>query len=232
MLFFFYGFASIKSFILYFSMIKSSSFTNEKPSPILTYTFMIKDSKSNEQNDIQKSRLDKVITKLSSWKILIQCILMTPSFIVPFYFGIKYLGQCPIQPLINTYMIIHACLNLANILFIFMSFLTAQCVQRSAAGCSFYARYLFISSLIGQLLVFVVSFAWIIIGLVWILQSRSNGFQSTDPSQTDTYCNGTLFWNALASVIITFVIWFILILVVIGRLVVKRWKAKSNYDEC
>ena len=215
-------------------MIKSSSFTDEKTSPIIT-TFIMENPKSDDQIDVQKSRLDKVIIKLSSWKILVQCILMTPSFIVPFYFGIKYLGQCPIQPLINTYMIITACLNLANILFIFMSFITGKCVTRSA-GSSSGARYLFITSLIGQLLVFLVSFAWTIVGLVWILTSRSNGFQSSDSVQTSTYCNGTLFWNALASVIIAFAIWFILILVVVGRLILKRYHAKrkptSRYDEC
>lgn len=211
-----------------FRMIESSTLpTNSK----INDSF----SKECEINEPKLTRLDKAIIRFSSWKILIQCILMSPSFIAPFYVGVHYLGECPIQPLINTYLIIHACLNLANILFLLISFITAKFITKSMDNSNC-LQDLFISSLIGQLVVFLLSFAWLIVGQVWIFESQSNGFQSTDPTQTATYCRSAIFWNAFASIIITYAIWLLIILIILGRIIIKRCKAKQKiackYDEC
>ena len=227
--------------MVYFSMIKSSRFPAEKSTPPVLPEIVMKSrdavnsfSQESPDDKVKLDRLDKAIIKLSSWKIFVQCILMTPSFIAPFYFGVHYLGECPIQPLINTYLIVHACLNLVNILCLFMSFLTAKLITRSIDPSSC-LRSLFISSLIGQLIVFLLSFAWLIVGQVWVFGSQANGFQSADSTQTATYCRSAVFWNAFASIVVTYAIWLILILVIIGRFIFKRWKIQRKrtprYDE-
>ncbi|CAF3933575.1 unnamed protein product, partial [Adineta steineri] len=75
-------------------------------------TFVVEIPKSIDtvdQKQQQNSQLDKALIKFSSWKMLAQIIVMTPSFIVPIYFGVHYANQCLIQPLINVFMIVHGC---------------------------------------------------------------------------------------------------------------------------
>ena len=188
-----------------------------------------------QHSNVQKSRLEKMIIRFSSWKMFVQSILMIPSFIVPLYFGIHYMGQCPIQPLIDVYLIVQGCLNFGNVLLLLLAFIAAKCISRSPDP-SPYARYMFIGSMVGQLVLFLFSIAWLIAGQIWIFGARSNGFQTADPIQSATYCRGALYWNAFASIIITYVIMLVFTLVFVVRFIVKRYKAKrkavSTLDEC
>ncbi|CAF0863510.1 unnamed protein product [Adineta steineri] len=180
-----------------------------------------------QHNNGQNSRLDKALIKFSSWKMLVQIILMTPSFIVPIYFGVHYANLCLIQPLINVFMIVHGCVSFANVMLLLIGFISATYIKRSASS-SPHARRLFIGSLIGQLVVLIFSIAWLVPGLIWIFGAKSNGFQSKDPTQSTTYCPATLFWNAFAMIFITIGLYSILIFLVAGIFIVKRYKAKRK----
>jgi hypothetical protein len=159
---------------------------------------------------------------------------MTPSFVIPLYFGIHYIGQCPIQPLINTFLIGHGYSNLATVMLLLIAFISAKYIRQSFNPSS-YARYLLIISLIGHLVILLFSIAWLVAGQIWVFGAQSNGFQSTDPRQSATYCHSTLFWNAFGIIFATYGIFLILILVIAGRFIIKRCKAKrkviSTYDE-
>ena len=175
----------------------------------------------------QSSRLEKTLIRFSSWKMLVQIIIMSPGFIVPVYFGVHYANQCPIQPLINVFMIVHGCTNLANAILLLIGFISANYIKRSSSS-SPYTRRLFIGSLIGQLVVLLFSIAWLVAGQIWVFGAQSKGFQSTDVTQSTTYCASVLFWNAFVMIFITYGIYFILILVFVVLFIVKRYRAKRE----
>jgi hypothetical protein len=124
-------------------------------------------------------------------------------------------------------MIVHGCANLATGMLLFVGFISANYIKRSSSS-SPCARHLFIGSLIGQLVVLLFSIAWLVAGQIWIFGAQSKDFQSTDSTQSITYCNSVLFWNAFAMIFITYGVFLILILVLVGRFIVKRYKAKRE----
>jgi hypothetical protein len=182
----------------------------------------------------QKDRFNKSVIRLSTRRTLIECILTIPSFIVELYYGIHYSNQCPIQPLIIVFLIVHGCSSLANGIVLLTGFVTANYIKRSLTASSC-ARYLIVGSSIGQLILLIFSVVWLIVGQVWVFGAQVNGFQSSNSTQSATYCYSTVFWTGFAIIIITYAVWLIIIIVVVRQLIMKRLKAKKetapNIDE-
>jgi hypothetical protein len=193
------------------------------PNPRLTNNVDPEEQNRNKQED----RLAKAIDRLSSPRVLIQAGLNVPSFAVELNYGIKYLNQCPIQPLINVFLIVHGCSSLVFALILLLGFFTARYIKRSPTP-SPYARILLRSSLLGQLIYLLFSIAWLIAGQVWVFGAQTNGFQSSNSTQTATYCHATVFWTGFAIIIVTYAIWLILIVVFGGRYLINRNKSKRE----
>jgi hypothetical protein len=143
------------------------------------------------------------VVQLSSRGTLFQTIITIPPSAVELNYGLNYLNQCPIQLLINVFLIVH--------------------------DCSSKTRRLLVGSLIGQLVLLLFSISCLIVGQVWVFGAQSNGFQSTNATQSATYCHPTVFWTEFAIIIVTYVIWLIRILVFIARFIFKRHKTKPEH---
>jgi hypothetical protein len=193
------------------------------PNPSLTDHVDPEQQSSNKQED----RLNTAVTQLSSRRTLAQIALTIPSFAVELNYGIQYLNQCPIQPLIYVFLIVHGCSSLANGLILLLGFMTAKYIKQSPSPSPI-ARCLLRSSLIGQLVYLLFSVAWLVAGQVWVFGAQTNGFQSSNSTQTATYCHPTVFWTGFAIIIVTYGIWLILILVFGGRYLIKRHKRKQE----
>jgi hypothetical protein len=192
----------------------------------ITATINVSDREGQLDNR-QKGRLDKAVIRFSSWIILFQIIFAIPPSVVGLYYGINYGNQCPIQPLINVFLIVHGCCSLVNGIVLLIGFIAANYIKRSSSP-SPYARCLLAVSLIGQLVLFLFLVAWLVVGQVWVFGALSNGFQSNDSTRLTTYCYSILFWNGFAVIIITYAVWLILTLVFVVRFIIKRRKIKHK----
>ncbi len=181
----------------------------------------------NQLSSTQKGRLDKAVIWMSTWKTLFMCIPSIPAFAGLLTLGLKYKNQCPIQPLINTFLIVNGCANLVQGIVLFMGFITANYIKRSPSP-SPYARCLLGAILIGKLAYLLFSIAWWLVGQVWVFGAQANGFQSTNSNQTTTYCNAILFWNSFAIIIVNYAILLILIVVCGVRFIMKRYRIEQE----
>jgi hypothetical protein len=139
-------------------------------------------------------------------------------------FAIEYLGQCPIQPMINIYMIIHASVALLSILLALIGVIIVRCIfsgpdedDNQTNG-----RRLILILVILTLVVFLFSFAWLITGSVWIFGAKAHGVQGSDPTTQTTYCQSDFYSAAFALIIVNYVVHSIIILLFILRYICKR----------
>jgi hypothetical protein len=158
--------------------------------------------REQQLNSTQNGWLDKAVNRLSARGILFQSIFTIPSFAVELNYGIKYANECPIQPLINVFLIVHGCSTLANGIVLVIGYIAANDIKRSTSP-SPYSLRLVAGSLIGQLVLLLFSIAWMVVGQVWVFGAQTNGFQSTNST---TYCHPTVFWTGFAIIIVTYAI--------------------------
>ena len=175
----------------------------------------------------ESDQVDKLVNRFSSWGTLFQSIISIPGFIIQLYFGINYLNQCSIQPLINIFLIVNGCLILVNGIVLLIGFITAHYIKRSSSP-STCPRYLINFLPIGQGIWFLAHIGWFIAGQVWVFGTQRKGFQSNDSTERSTYCNKSVFWSAFTTIIVTYGIFLILILAFVIGYIVKRHKATQE----
>jgi hypothetical protein len=139
--------------------------------------------------------------------------------IIHLIFGIEYLGQCTIQPMINIYMIVHASVALFIILLALIGVIIVRCIypHLEKENHKMIARRLILIVVILTLIVFLFSFAWLVAGSVWIFGAKSNGVQGSDPMTTTTYCQSNLYRVAFTLIIINYIVHVIIIPIIILR---------------
>jgi hypothetical protein len=138
--------------------------------------------------------------------------------IIHLKFGIEYLGQCTIQPMINIYMIVHASVALFLILLALTGVLIVRHIySRFEEENKKIARHLILIVVILTLIVLLFSFAWLIAGSVWIFSAKINGVQGSDLTATTTYCQSDLYRAAFLLIIIHYVTHGLIILAIIFR---------------
>jgi hypothetical protein len=143
-------------------------------------------------------------------------------------FGIEYLGECTIQPMINVYMIVHAAVALFAIMTVLIGVFTVRCIDSRVEikNNKMIARRLMIVILIFQLIVALFSLSWLIAGSVWIFGAAANGVQGSDPTDTTTYCQSTLYRAAFVLIIINYVlISLIIVAIIVGYIF---WRTKHT----
>jgi hypothetical protein len=170
-----------------------------------------------------------------SSKIFIIQIILTIAFsAIELNYGIKYRGQCPMQPLISTLLIVHGVTKLVWVVLSILGFINAK-VLYGIVGNKPLARKLMVPYLILNLLFFLWFFSWFIAGNVWVFGNKSRQ-QSTDPSDTSTYCNGSLYQAAFGLLISTYIVTGIMVILtikrrVIGKKVREAVNNNSNKDD-
>lgn len=134
-------------------------------------------------------------------------------------FGIQYLGQCTIQPMINIYMIVQAAAALLLVLFALTGVIIVRCIFSGSEqdNHKIIGKHLILIVVILSLIVSLFSFAWLVTGSVWVFGAKSNGVQGSDPTITTTYCQSELYRAAFILIIINYVVHTAIILVLIVR---------------
>jgi hypothetical protein len=192
----------------------------------LPHSMNIVDQQTPARNTKQE-RLDKALIQFSSRRMVIQIIIALTYPPIILYYGINYLGQCPVQPLINIFLIVNGGAGIVGAADLILAFITAKYITQSL-NPSPRARRLFVVCLIGQLVYLVFTIVWLVPGQVWVFGTQVNGFQSTNTSQTATYCASQVFSTGFGIIITTYSIFLIIILIGVIRYVKERHRKKQQ----
>jgi len=176
-----------------------------------------------------KGRLDKAIIQFSSWQILLQSAIMVATSIVQLYYGVQYQNTCPIQPLINTYLIVHGAAGLAGVVNLMLAYIVSNYIKRSIDPLPC-ARYLLAVNLIVQLVLVVFNVAWMVAGQVWVFGAMTNGFQYDNPHEKSTFCYAKVFWPAFVIIFVTYLVWIIIILMLVTKPIMKCIKKRHQIN--
>jgi hypothetical protein len=143
----------------------------------------------------------KVIKKTTglykSKRFHFQLILLFSIAIVSFIFGILYLHNCPIQPLIPVYLIVQGAVGLLILVIHLVAIVYILYITRFKYH--FIGTVAILTAFLGLFL-----FAWFIAGNVWIFRVV-NRVQFTDQTKTNSYCNGTLYHAAFWLLIVEYI---------------------------
>ncbi|UJR12214.1 hypothetical protein I4U23_016391 [Adineta vaga] len=140
-------------------------------------------------------------------------------------FAITYLDQCPIQPMINIYMIVHASVHLLIILLALIGVVNTRCnFPRGLEEDKSIGVVILVIILVSTFVLFLFSFAWLIAGSIWVFSAKVNGVQGDVPSATNTYCQSELFRAAFVLLIVNYIIHGIIIFVVLLRYICCKRK--------
>jgi hypothetical protein len=145
----------------------------------------------------------KVIKKTTglykSKRFHFQLILPFSVAILSLIFGIPHLQNCPIQPRIPVFLVVQGAIGLLIIVIHIVTIVYIMCITKF--------KYLFICIIFALIIfLFLFLFAWFIAGNVWVF-SVTKRVQFSDRTNTNSYCNGTLyqaaFWLLIAQYIMS-----------------------------
>jgi hypothetical protein len=179
------------------------------------------DPDSEKQRRIQ--RLDGAINYYGSKKHIVLTIIGTVFGIVEINYGVDYNGQCPIQPMISIFLIVHGAVMLLEVVVGILALLISRVIYPKYGQVL--ARRLIFAVILFFIFVNLFCFAWFIAGNVWVFGAANNGYQNTSPN-TSTYCKMDLFRAAFGIIISRYAIVAIIIIVVLVK-IYKREKAPS-----
>ncbi|CAF0752527.1 unnamed protein product [Adineta steineri] len=133
-------------------------------------------------------------------------------------FGVQYFSECPIQPMIPIYMIVHASVQLGINLLAIIALVNVRC--NFPPGVEKYKKLaviILVIILVSTFVLFLFSFAWLITGSVWVFGAKANGVQGDNPNATNTYCQSDLYKSAFVLLIINYVIHIVIISLIIFK---------------
>ncbi|CAF1380498.1 unnamed protein product [Adineta steineri] len=174
-----------------------------------------------------EERFDKTMKYYTSKMVIVQIITACGFSISELYYGISYSNQCPIEPAINTFLVVHGTTKFVWIFLTILAIVDARLIYKKMNRKSL-ARRLMLINLAFQSLFAVWFFSWFIAGNIWVFRNRSH-YQSNDPTNTSTYCYEELYDAASLLIIITYVGFGItLIATVFRRFISKKLKYIIN----
>ena len=133
-------------------------------------------------------------------------------------FAIQYFDQCPIQPMIPIYMIVHASIHLTVMLVGIFGIINVRCnFPRDTQQSSSVGVAILVIIMVSVLIISLFSFAWLITGSVWIFSAKANGVQGDNPNDTSTYCQSELFRPAFVLLIINYIMHVVIVSLIIAR---------------
>ena len=175
----------------------------------------------------RNERIENLVRFYASKFHLISIPISIVFSIIHLAFAIKYLGQCTIQPMINTYMIVHASVTLLLMLIAIVGVIVARLIyprygdeKKTVVG-----RILF-TVIVLTFVLFLFSVAWLITGSVWVFGAKSN-VQGSDSSNTATYCQSDLYRAAFVLIIINYIVHGIIVVIILKRVCGKMKQINS-----
>ncbi|CAF0736724.1 unnamed protein product [Adineta steineri] len=121
-------------------------------------------------------------------------------------FAITYIGQCPVEPMVITYMIVHASIHL---LLILLALIGVMNIRRNFPhGIEVnksMETVILVITFISTFIVLLFSFAWLIADSVWVYGAKVNNVQGDYPSITKTYCRSDLYKPAFILLTINYI---------------------------
>ncbi|CAF1088423.1 unnamed protein product [Rotaria sordida] len=178
----------------------------------------------------RQQRIDKAMVYFSSFMFLVQIILAAVFSGIELHYGVDYRYQCPIEPMIPIFLIVHGATKFVWVAMSILAFINARIIYGMMNKA--FARHFVLPSLLFQLVFALWFFAWFIAGNVWVFSNKSH-VQSTDAANTSTYCQNTLYSAAFGLIISTYIVFGIVAVLTIKRRIVgKKIKEKlpSNPD--
>jgi amino acid transporter len=179
----------------------------------------IRDNSAGAFLSPREARIEKCFRYYRANFHLITIPIIAILAIIHLIYGIEYLGQCTIQPMINIYMIVNASVALFIILLALSGVIIVRCIYPNLEeeNHKMIARRLILIVVILTLIVLLFSLAWLVAGSVWIFGAKSNGVQGSDPMATTTYCQSNLYRAAFTLVIVNYIVHGLIILMIIMR---------------
>ncbi|CAF1447980.1 unnamed protein product [Adineta steineri] len=150
-----------------------------------------------------EERLDKAIKYYSSKTLVAQIVLACVFAIPELRYGIGYKNQCPMQPQISMFLIVHGATKFAWVFLNILASIDAKIINERMKKKDL-ARQLMLINLILQFLFALWFPSWFIAGNIWVFRNKSR-HQSTDPTNTSTYCNDELYQAASLLIIMTYI---------------------------
>ncbi|UJR34451.1 hypothetical protein I4U23_021858 [Adineta vaga] len=149
--------------------------------------------------------------------------------IIHLKFAIEYFNQCPIQPMIPIYMIVHASVHIIIILFTIIGIFNVRYhFSRDLEEYKSIGVIILVIILVSTLSLFLFSFSWLITGSVWIFDAKVNGVQGDNPTDANTYCQSELFRSAFVLLIVNYILHVVIIsLIIVRRFCCKRGKVNT-----
>jgi len=144
-------------------------------------------------------------------------------------FSVKSIDECPIQPMISTYMIVYGIIHLLLIVLTCIGMLNTYYIYpRLQYTNEALPRFILLCVLVCRLILLVFGFAWLIVGSVWIFEAEHKGVQWSKPAHTTTYCRSELYRLAFALVVVNYIIYGYLVLSFLWKYISRKLKNKQN----
>jgi len=176
----------------------------------------------------REQRLDKAIAYFASIMFLVQIIVSAVFAGLELHYGIYYRNQCPIQPWIDTFLIVHGSTKFGWVALSIFAFINAKFVY-GIMNKKTIARHIVRPILLLQLLYALWFLAWFLAGNVWVFSKKNSVQYSTYNS---TYCQQTLYSAAFGLIISTYIVFGIIIILTVKRRVIgKRVKSHLAPDQ-
>ncbi|CAF1457333.1 unnamed protein product [Adineta steineri] len=174
-----------------------------------------------------EERLDKTMKYYTSKMVIVQIIVACGFSISELVCGLNYPNQCPIEPAIITFLVVHGATKFVWIFLTILAIVDARLIYKKMNRKSL-ARQLMLINLAFQSLFAVWFFSWFIAGNIWVFRNK-NRYQSNDPTNTSTYCYEDLY-QAASLLISTEYIGFIITFIgtVKRRFISRRLKHAMN----
>jgi hypothetical protein len=168
--------------------------------------------------------LAKFIKHFTSKRVLIILLIGLVVACVELVYGHKYDDECPYRPQIALFLTVQGIVKLVSCCTVIIAYIQARFLRNY--------KYLYELMLVNIAihLVFATFFlAWFILGNVWIWTVNTSVIQSSDPTQTSTYCDDQLYQTAKRLLIVHYIIIGIVFLIVVGRRIcIRHTKQETN----
>lgn len=157
-------------------------------------------------------RLDAAISYYASRKHVVFTIMGAVFGIVELNYGVKYSGQCPIQPMIAIFLIVHGSVMLLEVAIGILAILISRVIY--VKHDQVLARRLIFAVFLSLIFVNLFCFAWFIAGNIWVFGSITDGYQNSNSAISTTYCEIDLFRAAFGIIISRYIIVTVIIIVI------------------
>ncbi|CAF1402762.1 unnamed protein product [Adineta ricciae] len=167
-----------------------------------------------------EERLDKAINYYASKMVFAQIIFASAFSASELYYGVEYQDQCPIEPMMTTFLILHGAIKFVWVFLTILAIVDARLIAQ-VMNKNVLARRLMFINLTLQPVFAAWFFIWFITGNFWVFRTKDR-YQSTNPTDTSTYCNEEVYQAAFLLIIMTYVIGGITFIGTIRRRVISK----------